>query len=320
MTASHDEINLDPLTDAEVKRLSQGLEPMERRVTCTSATERGFSGLYNDFDQSGTFVCVVCGLPLFDSEAKFNSGCGWPSFSEPYSERHVVEVADDSAGMQRVEVRCARSGSHLGHVFDDGPPPTDLRYCINSAALSFVPDGTPLPGDPRELLSRIDAAMKQRNIEVALFGAGCFWGVEAAFRSVEGVVEVTCGYAGGKSEHPTYQEVCGGSTHHAEVVQVHFDSGVVSFGELLDAFWGVHDPTTPNRSGHDVGTQYRSVIFTHGDKQLALAAASRDALQAMGHLNSPIVTEITEAPRFYRAEESHQRYFEKHPNKGCSLS
>lgn len=319
MTASNDSFNLDPLIESEVEKLSQGLEPIERRVTCTSATERGFTGFYNDHDEAGTYVCVVCGLPLFDSESKFSSGCGWPSFSEPINAAHVQEVADDSAGMERIEVRCVRSGSHLGHVFDDGPPPTDLRYCINSAALAFVPEGSPLPGDPRDVLLRLDTVMAERNVEVAVFGAGCFWGVEAAFRAIDGVLEATSGYAGGEVPHPTYQEICTGTTSHAEVVQVHFDSTVVSFEDLLNAFWGLHDPTTHHRQGPDVGSQYRSVIFTYSEVQQQAAVASCDEIDASGRFSAPVVTEILTAPRFYRAEESHQHYFEKHPDRGCSI-
>ena len=319
MPAAEDDFNLNPLTLREVERLSQGLEPIERRVTCTSATEQGFTGTYNDFEKQGTYVCVVCGLPLFDSEAKFNSGCGWPSFSEPYDADHVEEVADSSGGMQRTEVRCIRSGSHLGHVFDDGPPPTDLRYCINSSALAFVSEGAPLPGDPRDLLRRLDDVMALHHVEVAVFGAGCFWGVEAAFRAITGVLEATCGYAGGDIPHPTYQEVCAGTTKHAEVVQVHFNAEQVSFGELLEAFWSLHDPTTLHRQGPDVGTQYRSIILTYSAEQQAAAEASRAAQDSSDRFEAPIVTEILSAPSFYRAEEAHQRYFEKHPDRGCSV-
>lgn len=145
----------------------------------------------------------------------------------------------------------------------------------------------------------------------ATFGAGCFWGVEAAFRKVPGVGDVTVGYMGGTVENPTYEDVCTGRTGHAEVVQVEYDPSEVSFDDLLDVFWRAHDPTTMNRQGPDVGTQYRSVIFRHSPEQQAAANASKEKLQASGRFSDPIVTEITPASAFYRAEEYHQRYLEK---------
>ena len=147
---------------------------------------------------------------------------------------------------------------------------------------------------------------------LATFGAGCFWGVEDAFRQVEGVTDVAVGYAGGTVEGPTYQEVCTGRTGHAEVVQIEYDPGRVTYEELLDRLWGLHDPTTLNRQGPDVGSQYRSVIFFHSQEQEAAACASKDQAESSARFSRPIVTLIETAPQFYRAEEYHQRYFEKH--------
>jgi len=148
-------------------------------------------------------------------------------------------------------------------------------------------------------------------MEKATFGAGCFWGVEAGFRKVKGVFDVTVGYAGGTTNNPTYEQVCSGMTGHAEVVEVQFDSNQISFEELLEVFWKIHDPTTLNRQGPDIGTQYRSAIFYHSNSQLESAKNSLAQLTASGELANPIVTEITEHKSFYRAEEYHQRYFEK---------
>ena len=148
--------------------------------------------------------------------------------------------------------------------------------------------------------------------EKATFGAGCFWGVEAAFRSVPGVTDVASGYAGGNTENPTYKEVCTDTTGHAEVVEVEFDTARVSFDQLLEVLWNTHDPTTPNRQGPDMGSQYRSAVFFHNPEQQAAAEASVKRLTVSGRFANPVVTEITPAPRFYRAEEYHQRYFEKH--------
>jgi len=147
------------------------------------------------------------------------------------------------------------------------------------------------------------------NKETAIFAAGCFWGVEAAFRQLPGVVEVTSGYTGGHTVAPSYQDVCSGRTGHAEAVEVVFDPQQISYDALLDAFWKIHDPTTPNRQGPDVGTQYRSAIFTHGAEQQRLAEASRAREQL--NQSKPIVTEIAPAGDFYPAEDYHQRYFER---------
>ncbi len=155
--------------------------------------------------------------------------------------------------------------------------------------------------------------------EAATFAAGCFWGVEAAFRQIEGVKETQVGFSGGALENPTYRDVCTDKTGHAEVVEVTFDPASVSYEKLLDVFWEVHDPAQLNRQGPDVGTQYRSEIFYHSPEQEAAARASKERLQASGRFRRPIVTEITPASKFYRAEEYHQRYFEKRNIPSCHL-
>ena len=146
----------------------------------------------------------------------------------------------------------------------------------------------------------------------ATFGAGCFWGVEAAFRRLNGVNEAFSGYAGGDKDNPTYEEVCTGRTGHAEVVEVDYDPDKITYVELLDTFWAVHDPTTLNRQGPDVGTQYRSAIYFHTSEQQEAARNSLLSQSESGRYRDPIVTEITQASTFYKAEEYHQRYFEKH--------
>ena len=148
-------------------------------------------------------------------------------------------------------------------------------------------------------------------MEKATLAAGCFWGVEAAFRKIKGVTATGVGYSGGQTENPTYAEVCSGRTGHAEVVVLEFDPAIVGYGELLDAFWELHDPTTPNRQGPDVGTQYRSAIFFHTPEQEAAARASMDRLEKSGRHRDPVVTEIVPAAAFYKAEDYHQQYLEK---------
>lgn len=152
----------------------------------------------------------------------------------------------------------------------------------------------------------------------ATFAAGCFWGVEAKFRKIRGVIDVQSGYTGGRTKNPTYKDVCEGNTGHAEAVEIIFDPKVVSFEQLLDIFWHLHDPTARNRQGPDIGEQYRSAIFTHNEAQAKAAYQSREALEKSGKYKKPIVTEITKAGPFYRAEEYHQRYHEKHGGS-CSL-
>jgi len=154
-------------------------------------------------------------------------------------------------------------------------------------------------------------------MEKATFGAGCFWGVEAAFRKVEGVSDTAVGYEGGGHDSPTYEEVCTDKTGHAEVVQVEFDPARVSYEALLDLFWSLHDPTTLNRQGPDVGTQYRSAVFFHGPEQEAVARASKERLEKSGRFDRPIVTEIVPASSFWPAEEHHQRYLEKRGLAAC---
>lgn len=156
-------------------------------------------------------------------------------------------------------------------------------------------------------------------MEKATFAAGCFWHVEAAFRQIEGVSSATSGYTGGTLENPTYQDVCTDRTGHAESVEVVYDPSVVSYEQLLEHFWKMHDPTTLNRQGPDVGTQYRSVVFVHGPEQEARARESKERLQQSGEYSRPIVTQIVPAGKFYRAEEYHQRYFEKHGIAACDI-
>jgi len=155
--------------------------------------------------------------------------------------------------------------------------------------------------------------------EKATFGAGCFWGVEVAFREIKGVTSAAVGYCGGSSENPTYQDICTGRTGHAEVVQVEYDPAEVDYEKLLEVFWRAHDPTTLNRQGPDIGTQYRSAIFFHNPEQESTARQSKEKLERTGSYSSPIVTDIAPAPVFYHAEEYHQRYLEKRGLAQCRL-
>jgi len=156
-------------------------------------------------------------------------------------------------------------------------------------------------------------------IEKATFAAGCFWGVEAAFRQVDGVTSTRVGYIGGSTATPTYEQVCSSRTGHAEAVEVEYDPSRVSYRELLNVFWENHDPTTLNRQGPDVGTQYRSAIFFHSPEQSAAALDSKETLGRSGKYKRPIVTQITPAPEFYPAEDYHQQYLEKRGVSHCRI-
>jgi len=326
-TQSQSGYDITPLSPATVKELASKLDAESYRVTQTSGTEAAFCGNLLDNKKQGTYACVVCGLPLFSSEHKFNSGTGWPSFYAPVDPAHVSTKSDVSHGIMRSEINCARCTAHLGHVFEDGPKPTGLRYCLNSASLKFYEKGA-LPLDTITKnptgLARGEAAMASATnatgaatamstTMTAYFAGGCFWGFEHWFQICPGVTTAVSGYMGGTTANPTYRDVCGHGTGHAEVVKVEFDSTKVSYRQLLEGFFIMHDPTQLDRQGPDVGDQYRSAIFCTSPEQVA---AAKSYIAELGSAKSfggmQIVTQVVDGGgKFYPAEDYHQDYVER---------
>jgi peptide methionine sulfoxide reductase msrA/msrB len=293
--------------------LKQKLTPMQYRVTQEAATEPPFRNEYWNEHREGIYVDIVSGKPLFSSRDKFDSGCGWPSFTRPLAGEDVIEKRDASLGMIRTEVRSKEADSHLGHVFEDGPRDRGgLRYCINSASLRFIPVsdlekeglGAFLP-----LFGKVPAAKPAPKEELATLAGGCFWGMEDLLRHQPGVLAIEVGYTGGAVAHATYENHAG----HAEAVQIRFDPTKTSYEALLRFFFRIHDPTTLNRQGNDLGTSYRSAIFYHSEEQRQTAERVKAEVDASGKWKRPVVTEITPAGPWWKAEEYHQDYLIKHP-------
>jgi peptide methionine sulfoxide reductase msrA/msrB len=301
--------------------LKQKLTDEQYRVTQECGTEPPFRNAYWDNHEPGIYVDVVSGEPLFSSLDKFDSGSGWPSFTKPL-EPNVTEKKDLTHGMVRIEVRSKNADSHLGHVFPDGPSDKGgLRYCINSASLRFVPAAR-LEAEGYGQYAKLFPFVQQEGTtavaagqEVAILAGGCFWGMEDIIRKIPGVIDTEAGYTGGWLKNPTYDDTHDSKSGHAEAVRVVFDPKKLSYEELLEKwFFRMHDPTTLNRQGNDVGTQYRSAIFFTSEAQKAAAEAVKARVDKSGKWKKPVVTEITAASTWYPAEDYHQDYLVKHPN------
>jgi peptide methionine sulfoxide reductase msrA/msrB len=265
------------------------LTPAEERVIVSKGTERPFSGALLANREPGTYVCRRCGAALYRAEDKFDSACGWPSFDAEVPE--AVRKQTDADG-SRTEILCARCGGHLGHVFaGERLTPANTRHCVNSLSMAFVP-----------------LADSSNRFETALFAGGCFWGVDYFLRKAPGVIRTRSGYTGGKTEKPTYEQVCRHTTGHAEAVEVTFDPRQTSYEKLARLFFEIHDPAQVNRQGPDVGDQYRSAIFYRAEAQKASAEKLIAELTQKG---VKVSTDVTAATAFWPAEDYHQDYYKK---------
>jgi len=264
------------------------LTPEEERVIVHKGTEAPFTGIFDKFNEKGTYTCKRCGAKLFESVDKFDSGCGWPAFDDAIP--GTVKEIPDADGM-RTEIVCANCGAHLGHVFR-GERLTDknTRYCVNSISMNFTP-----------VDKKVDTAR-------AYFAGGCFWGTEYYLQQQDGVISTSVGYMGGHGDNPTYREVCDGNTGYAETVEVLFDPDKTDFETLARLFFEIHDPTQMNRQGPDVGDQYRSAIFYVDDAQKQTVENLIGLLKNNGY---KVVTEVAKAGKFWPAEDYHQDYYEK---------
>jgi len=285
--ASNGNLKPDQKIEKTVSEWQTLLTPEQFQITRLKGTERAHSSEMCSYFEPGKYACVCCGTLLFDGGEKFESGTGWPSFTQPIKENAVAYHKDISFGMVRIEALCNSCDAHLGHVFPDGPKPSGLRYCMNAVSLR-------------------KAESSDKKITL---GGGCFWCTEAVFDLLQGVIKVESGYSGGKISNPTYREVCSGMTGHAEVIEVTYDPDQISFEDLLRIHLSTHNPTTLNEQGADTGTQYRSVIFYRNESEKNLAEKVISEMQPF--FENPIVTEITPFEQFYKAETEHQNYYKE---------
>jgi peptide methionine sulfoxide reductase msrA/msrB len=262
------------------------LTPDEERVIVNKETEAPFTGKYEKFNESGTYVCKRCGTPLYRSTDKFDANCGWPAFDDEIS--GAVKHIPDADGM-RTEIVCAACGAHLGHIFlGEGFTDKNTRHCVNSISLDFVPSGAVKLAD------------------TAIFAGGCFWGVEYYMKKINGVISTEVGYTGGKTGNPTYEEVCAGKTGHYEAIEVVFDPGQTSYEAVAKMFFETHDPTQWNHQGPDWGVQYRSAVFYRNHEQKTI---TENLIRQLKDKGFKVVTEVLPAKTFWKAEEYHQDYY-----------
>ncbi|MBD3637694.1 MAG: bifunctional methionine sulfoxide reductase B/A protein [Crocinitomicaceae bacterium] len=275
------------------------LTPEEERVIVHKGTEMSWTGKYVDHHEDGIYSCKRCNAPLFESDDKFESGSGWPSFDDAI-EGAIKEIPD--ADGHRTEIVCANCGAHLGHVFKgEHMTSKNTRHCVNSISLNFVPEG-------QEVVTPDNNSNQEVKTDTAIFASGCFWGTEYFFEKEEGVISTQVGYIGGHKDNPTYEEVCANTTGHAEAVMVVFDPSKTDYETLAKLFFETHDPTQVNRQGPDIGEQYRSEIFYMNEEQKEIAERLKKELIDGG---LDVATKITKATKFWEAEDYHEHYYSK---------
>ncbi len=272
----------------------KNLTPFERHVIVDKGTERAFSGKYVNTKEKGVYTCKVCNKPLYKSDDKFDSHCGWPSFDDALP--GAIKYQTDADG-RRTEILCANCGAHLGHVFKgEGLTSKNVRHCVNSISLDF---------DKKKNKKK---AMEGSKLSHAYFAGGCFWGVEYYLEKIKGVKEVTSGFMGGTVKDPTYYQVVRTDTGHLETVEVIYDPEKVSYETLAKAFFEIHDPTQVDGQGPDIGAQYLSAVFVNTKEERAIIQKLIKILEGKG---LKIATQVLDKTPFYSAEELHQNYYDR---------
>jgi peptide methionine sulfoxide reductase msrA/msrB len=270
---------------------AKNFDELDANVMFGKATERPFTNKFDTFFQDGLYICKNCGVPLYSSEFKFDSGCGWPAFDDEI--KGAVRKEKDKDGY-RTEILCNNCGIHLGHIFTgEHATSKNLRHCVNSASMDFV--------DENEMTSG-------SRFQIAVVAAGCFWGVQYYFDKLDGIISTQVGYTGGNTIDPTYKEVSYNNTGHLEAIKVVFDSTKVNYEEVSKYFFEIHDFEQTDGQGNDVGSQYLSAIICQDEKQKEIAAKVIEILTGKGY---KVATKLLPKSVFYKGEDYHQDYYAK---------
>lgn len=275
-----------------MKKKLNALTSEEERVILHKGTEKPFQGEFNAHTQKGVYVCKRCNAPLYRSEHKFPSQCGWPSFDDEIDGAIKKEMDEDG---RRTEILCAQCDGHLGHIFEgEQLTPKNIRHCVNSISMNFI--------------SQVEYEKQHPDFKKAYFAGGCFWGVEHLMQQQEGVLTVVSGYMGGHVENPTYEQVCKKDTGHVEVVEVLYDPAKITYETLAKLFFEIHDPTQVDAQGPDIGSQYASVVFYSADEEKLITETLIHKLEVMG---LKVSTKVLCSQKFWPAEKKHQDYYKK---------
>lgn len=280
----------------------------EAHIIIDKWTERPYTGQYRDNHADWLYICRQCNNPLYRSDSKFDSHCGWPSFDDAIPGKVLMQSDNDKI---RTEIVCKQCNGHLWHIFVwEQQTSKNTRHCVNSLSMRFL---------KKEDISE-DIILRIPFYEIAILGWWCFWCIEGALQKIPGIIEIRSGYMWGKRPFPTYERICAGVSWYIEVVQIFFDSNILSYERLLEYFFAIHDPTTKDKQWNDTGSQYRSVIFTLSQDQNNKAQEIIDKLNLSWVYDNQIVTEIRPAEIFYLAEDYHQNFYKNNPNKPyCQL-